>query len=195
MFTPEDAEKHKSGMHEKKKKQWVRVAESVKKRMMKKGMDENSDAKIFDVTRQSVWRLMKRNLKAAGIKDHYNFSLHNIRKTSGMWLKTLIPFSREITEGEIWLILEHARIFSAKIGISFLGKFFFVWIKVSMGSVFVLFKIIFLLEKIIHPVDKTKNKTPKNNTTKTDVYKKFSILSLDVIVLILSLFFRKVFFY
>jgi integrase len=79
-------------------------------RKMKKWIKDNDikdDEKIFDVSRQSAWRLMRRNLIAAGIKDYYNFSLHNIRKTSGMWLKTLIPFSREITEGEICMRLGH----------------------------------------------------------------------------------------
>jgi integrase len=79
----------------------------MRKLIKTKGMDENSDTRIFTISKQSVWRLMKRNLKAAGIKDYYNFSLHNIRKTSGMWLKTLIPFSREITEGEICMRLGH----------------------------------------------------------------------------------------
>jgi integrase len=82
-------------------------ARKMKKLIKEKGMEENSDAKIFPITRQAAWRLMRRNLIAAGIKDYYNFSLHNIRKTSGMWLKTLIPFSREITEGEICMRLGH----------------------------------------------------------------------------------------
>lgn len=38
---------------------------------------------------------LKRNLKKIGVKDYYNFSLHNIRKTHGMWLKTL---DIEVTE-------------------------------------------------------------------------------------------------
>lgn len=33
--------------------------------------------------------LMKRHLKELNIADYYNFALHNIRKTHGMWLKTL----------------------------------------------------------------------------------------------------------
>lgn len=43
-FTSEDAEKHKKGMTDKMKKQWARVAESVRKRMMKKGMSEEEAA-------------------------------------------------------------------------------------------------------------------------------------------------------
>jgi hypothetical protein len=82
-------------------------ARKMKKYIKEKGMEETSDQRIFTVTRQAVWRLMRRNLIAAGIKDYYNFSLHNIRKSGGMYLKTLIPFSREITEGEICMRLGH----------------------------------------------------------------------------------------
>ena len=32
--------------------------------------------------------MLKRYLKKAGIEDWYNFSLHNIRKTYGMWMRT-----------------------------------------------------------------------------------------------------------
>lgn len=43
-FTQDDAEKHKKGMTDKMKKQWARVAESVRKREMKKGMSEKDAA-------------------------------------------------------------------------------------------------------------------------------------------------------
>ena len=33
--------------------------------------------------------LLKRKLKKTGIKDWYNFSPHNIRKTYGMWMRTM----------------------------------------------------------------------------------------------------------
>lgn len=33
--------------------------------------------------------LLKRHLKELKVSDYYNFSLHNIRKTHGMWLKAL----------------------------------------------------------------------------------------------------------
>jgi len=82
-------------------------SKKMRKYIKSKGMEETSDQRIFTVTRQAVWRLMRRNLIAAGINDYYNFSLHNIRKSEGMWLKTLIPFSREITEGEICMRLGH----------------------------------------------------------------------------------------
>jgi integrase len=59
------------------------------------------------ITTTSAWQVMKRALKKAKIEDDYNFSLHNIRKTHGMWLKSLMPYSREITEGEICMRLGH----------------------------------------------------------------------------------------
>ena len=37
----------------------------------------------------AISQLMKRALKKTKIKDWYNFSLHNCRKTHGMWLKAL----------------------------------------------------------------------------------------------------------
>jgi len=37
----------------------------------------------------AISQLMKRALQKTEIKDWYNFSLHNIRKTHGMWLKAL----------------------------------------------------------------------------------------------------------
>jgi hypothetical protein len=43
-FTPGDADKHKKGLSEKAKKQWARVAESVRKREMKKGKTEKEAA-------------------------------------------------------------------------------------------------------------------------------------------------------
>lgn len=57
---------------------------------------------LFPVTKQSVWRLMRRGLKKAEIKDDWNFGLHNIRKTHGNWLKAL-----EIPAEEICLRLGH----------------------------------------------------------------------------------------
>ena len=54
------------------------------------------------ITIQSANQMMKRVLKKTGIKDTYNFSTHNIRKTHGMYLKTLgIPI------GEICTRLGH----------------------------------------------------------------------------------------
>lgn len=65
------------------------------------------EEKLFKINRYSVWNSMRAHLKKAKIKDYYNFSLHNIRKTHGMWLKSLMLYSREITEGEICMRLGH----------------------------------------------------------------------------------------
>lgn len=62
----------------------------------------DDDSLLFDVTKQAVWRLMRRSLVKAGIKDPWNFGLHNIRKTHGNWLKAL-----EIPAEEICLRLGH----------------------------------------------------------------------------------------
>lgn len=77
----------------------------IKSYIKEKNLTEED--KLFKYSKQGVFQLFKRKLKATGITDWYNFSLHNIRKTHGMWLKTLIPYSREITEGEICNRLGH----------------------------------------------------------------------------------------
>lgn len=77
---------------------------------VRKYIKENSildDDKLFKESSCTATHSLKKGLIKAGIKDYYNFSLHNIRKTHGMWLKTLIPYSRGITEGEICLRLGH----------------------------------------------------------------------------------------
>ena len=50
----------------------------------------------------SIRELMKRHIKKSGIKDWKNFALHNIRKTHGMWLKTI-----EVELSEICYRLGH----------------------------------------------------------------------------------------
>lgn len=74
-------------------------------RKVKSYINENKisdDEFLFKVSKQSVWQLMRRSLKKAGIKDDWNFGLHNIRKTNGNWLKAL-----EIPAEEICLRLGH----------------------------------------------------------------------------------------
>lgn len=44
---------------------------------------------LFPMTQQAVYSLMRRTLKKAGFKDWQQFSLHNIRKTHGNYLKAL----------------------------------------------------------------------------------------------------------
>lgn len=57
---------------------------------------------IFSGSIQSANQLLKFRLKKLGIKDWYNFSTHNIRKTHGMYLKAL-----GIDIGEICTRLGH----------------------------------------------------------------------------------------
>jgi integrase len=82
--------------------QYIREAKAYIKERNLKDAD-----RLFNYSKQGVYQLFRRKLQEVGIKDWYNFSLHNIRKTHGMWLKTLIPYSREITEGEICMRLGH----------------------------------------------------------------------------------------
>lgn len=48
------------------------------------------------LSKATVFMTMKAALKRAGIEDYYNFSLHNIRKTTGNWLKALGVPAEEI---------------------------------------------------------------------------------------------------
>lgn len=57
---------------------------------------------LFPISKQAVAQMFKRGLKKAGFKDWYMFSLHNIRKTHGNWLKAL-----EVPSDEICLRLGH----------------------------------------------------------------------------------------
>ena len=57
---------------------------------------DNSDKKKYYFSKVvSFSGILKRKLKKAGIKDYYNFSPHNIRKTYGMWMRT---FNKEMSE-------------------------------------------------------------------------------------------------
>lgn len=57
---------------------------------------------MFTITKQAVYQLMRRKLKKLGFEDWWAFSLHNIRKTHGNYLKAL-----EIDSGEICYRLGH----------------------------------------------------------------------------------------
>lgn len=61
---------------------------------------------LFSVTKQSVSQLFKRGLKKAGLNE-WEFSLHNIRKTSGMWLKTVQRRGVDLDVSEICMRLGH----------------------------------------------------------------------------------------
>jgi len=54
------------------------------------------DGLIFTMTQQAVYQMLRRTVKKIGIKDWYNFSLHNVRKTHGNYLKALGVDSGEI---------------------------------------------------------------------------------------------------
>ena len=63
-----------------------------------KGYDtlSNGDKKKYYICKfVSYSQLLRRKLKRTQIKDVYNFSLHNIRKTYGMWMRT---FNKEMAE-------------------------------------------------------------------------------------------------
>jgi len=74
-------------------------------RRMRKHINDNKikdDQVLFPVTKQAVSQMFKRGLKKAKFEDWQQFSLHNIRKTHGNWLKAL-----EISSDEICLRLGH----------------------------------------------------------------------------------------
>ncbi len=81
------------------------VISSQLARRMRKHINENNIQQgqvLFQVTKQAVSQMMKRGLQRAEFEDWKQFSLHNIRKTHGNWLKAL-----EIPSDEICLRLGH----------------------------------------------------------------------------------------
>jgi len=78
-------------------------------RKMKKHIVENEieeDDIIFKITKQGVSHIFKTGLKKAKLKE-WEFSLHNIRKTSGMWLKTVQRRGYDLDVSEICTRLGH----------------------------------------------------------------------------------------
>jgi integrase len=68
-------------------------------RRMRKYIFDNKiqdDSTLFKVSKQAIFQMLKRTVKGIGIKDWYNFSLHNIRKTHGNYLKAMGIDSAEI---------------------------------------------------------------------------------------------------
>lgn len=51
-------------------------------------LDNSQRKEYYKVKAVAYGALMKRAMKKTGIKDWYNFSPHNIRKTYGMWMRT-----------------------------------------------------------------------------------------------------------
>lgn len=64
------------------------------------------DDYLFKITKQAVSQMMKRALAKSGLKE-WEFSLHNIRKTSGMWLKTVQRRGYDLDVSEICMRLGH----------------------------------------------------------------------------------------
>ena len=62
---------------------------------------------LFKFTKQNAWQLLRRKLKLAGIKDEWKYSLHNIRKTCGMYLKTVQRRGKDLDGDEICMRLGH----------------------------------------------------------------------------------------
>jgi len=61
---------------------------------------------LFPLSKQGVSQMMKRCLKKAKLNE-WEFSLHNIRKTSGMWLKTVQRRGVDLDVSEICMRLGH----------------------------------------------------------------------------------------
>jgi len=78
-------------------------------RKVRKHIKENKikdDEFVFRMSKQGVAQLFKRTLKKVGLKE-WEFSLHNIRKTSGMWLKTVQRRGVDLDVSEICMRLGH----------------------------------------------------------------------------------------
>ena len=81
--------------------QYVR---KLKKHILLNKMKE--DEFIFKITKQGVSQMFKRALKRAELNE-WEFSLHNIRKTCGMWLKTVQRRGVDLDVSEICMRLGH----------------------------------------------------------------------------------------
>ena len=78
-------------------------------RRVRKYIRENKikdDEYLFPISKQAVFQMMKRGLTKAGLNE-WEFSLHNIRKTSGMWLKTVQRRGVDLDVSEICMRLGH----------------------------------------------------------------------------------------
>lgn len=78
-------------------------------RKLRKHIRQNNiqdDGFLFSITKQGVFQMFKRCLKKAGLNE-WEFSLHNIRKTTGMWLKTVQRRGVDLDVSEICMRLGH----------------------------------------------------------------------------------------
>jgi len=64
------------------------------------------DELLFKITKQGVSQIFKRTLVRIGLNE-WEFSLHNIRKTTGMWLKTVQRRGYDLDVSEICMRLGH----------------------------------------------------------------------------------------
>jgi len=62
---------------------------------------------LFKMTKQNAWQLLRRKLQKIGVEDYWQYSLHNIRKTTGMWLKTVQRRGVDLDTDEICWRLGH----------------------------------------------------------------------------------------
>jgi integrase len=74
----------------------IRISSALTKKLKTACRGLREDEFIFQgnindkpINKNAVWKMMRKGLKDAGIKDDYNFGLHNIRKTCGNWLTAL----------------------------------------------------------------------------------------------------------
>lgn len=67
----------------------------------------DNETYLFKMSKQNTWQLLRRKLIKIGVKDFWQYSLHNIRKTTGMWLKTLQYRAKDLNSDEICMRLGH----------------------------------------------------------------------------------------
>ena len=80
----------------------ISISSSFSKRMKNFCSNKNTEEYLWKTHYVSINQILKTKLKKINIKDWYNFSTHNIRKTHGMFLKAL-----GIDVGEICVRLGH----------------------------------------------------------------------------------------
>ena len=64
----------------------IKISSQLLKKLKVECNKIKAGEKLFNVSKTSVSQLMKRAMKKSKIEDYWNFSLHNIRKTSESWL-------------------------------------------------------------------------------------------------------------
>jgi len=67
----------------------ISLSSDFSKKMKKFCSDKAHEEYLFRISQPGVNQMIKRRLKDVGIKDWYNFTSHNLRKTHGMYLKAL----------------------------------------------------------------------------------------------------------